>query len=139
MRKVRERRTGLAEHAEADAADRIRQPVGVALAPPAPGQLDGNQQQEDGVARTMIWLGLMEDTKMSADCFPDQVSAPLASTLMIRSTTPCPARPARRSKVVQVHRRVAMAGHQPQHAAQGGQAGLVALGVQDAVLVTPLA
>ncbi len=42
--------------------------------------------KKTGVARTMIWLGLMEDTKMSADCFPDQVSAPLASTLMIRST-----------------------------------------------------
>ncbi len=47
-KEMRERRTGLAEHAEADAADRIRQPVGVALAPPAHGQLDGNQQQKDG-------------------------------------------------------------------------------------------
>ena len=30
---VRERRAGLAEHAQADAAHRIGQPVGVALAP----------------------------------------------------------------------------------------------------------
>ncbi len=42
-----EHRAELAEHAQADAVDRIVQPVGVAAACPAPGDLDRDQQQED--------------------------------------------------------------------------------------------
>jgi len=45
--RLREHRAGLAEHAQTDAADRIGQPVGVALALEADGQLNGNQQKED--------------------------------------------------------------------------------------------
>ena len=37
----------LAEHAQADAVDRIVQPVGIASARPAPGDFGGDQQQED--------------------------------------------------------------------------------------------
>ena len=78
---MRERRTGLAEHAEVDAADRIRQPVGTGwrLKPTASSiAISKRRRASQG---TMIWLGLMGDIKMFTDSCPKQVSVPLESTL----------------------------------------------------------